>query len=64
MLVIIEGVGSHLCVALCVTGSNPLCFSVRDNDGSITVRYLYITIVCLYDMQAKFARRLTCGGRN
>ena len=28
MLVIIEGVGSHLCVALCVTGSNPLCLSV------------------------------------
>ena len=44
MLVIIEGVGSHLCVALCVTGSNPLCFSVRDNDGSITVRYLYNSV--------------------
>ena len=39
ILVIIEGVGSHLCVALCVTGSTPLCLSVRDNDGSITVRY-------------------------
>ena len=41
MPVIIEGVGSHLCVALCVTGSNPLCLSVRDNDGSITIECLY-----------------------
>ena len=41
MPVIIEGVGSHLCVALCVTGSIPLCLSVRDNDGSITIECLY-----------------------
>ena len=48
MLVIIEGVDSHLCVALCVTGSTPLCLSVRDNDGSITVRYQYnrVCMIC------------------
>ena len=44
MLVMIVGVGSHLCVALCVTGSTPLCLSVRDNDGSITVRYRYNSV--------------------
>ena len=60
MLVIIEGVGSHLCVALCVTGSTPLCLSVRDNDGSITVRYRYNRVSVWYASQVRSTIDMWC----